>query len=85
MTASIELHDLPAENKFWHQPPHLYSVERDAGLYSRIFLAYLLYRISMLNLTLITTIKTTKETIHLKALNKLSVREIDLFAYSMIN
>lgn len=82
-TASKEFHDLYAENKFWHQPPHLHSPDNDPGLYDIIFLAYLLYRISLLNLTLIENKK--QKPIYLKALNLLSVRAIERAAYSMIN
>lgn len=49
MTLSIEFHDLHYENKFGDQPPHLHSLNNNPGLYSRISLAYLMYRMSMLN------------------------------------
>lgn len=53
MIASIEFHDLQDENKFGDQSPYRHSLNDDPGVYSRISLAYLMYRIPMLNLTLI--------------------------------
>ena len=53
MPVSIEFHDLRDENKFGDQPPHPHSLNDDPGFYNMISLTYLMYRRSMLNLTLI--------------------------------